>query len=101
MSSRGRAFATAGVARELAVRAGADAQVIPEAPVVEVVAALASALRKGRDLVLFEAARGEHGMASTLHVPREIIIRQRRRLRGEQRAGFKGELVVREMRRLQ
>ena len=43
---------------ELAVRAGADAEVVAELPVVEVVARAVAGARIGRDLVALEAGRG-------------------------------------------
>ena len=51
------------------MRAGADAEVVAELPVVEVVRALAAVAGVGADLVLGEAGFGQPRLAGLLHVP--------------------------------
>ena len=88
--------------REFAVRAGADAEVIAEAPVIEVVRRLPPGLGVGRDFVMLEARRRDPRLAGLLDVPALVEAGNAlRRARGEHRVGFERELVVRQVRRLQ
>ena len=65
--------------RELAVCAGADAEVVAEAPVVQVVAALASGSRIRRDLVLHVARRREARLAGSCISAGDVVVGQARR----------------------
>ena len=89
-------------ARELAVRTGADAQVVAELPVVEVVAALAA---RAGDRPTLRTARSRAPPAAPDIRPAcaqsSVLVGQRRRLRREHRARLQRELIVREMRGLQ
>ena len=91
----------AGRVAELAVGAGADAQVIAELPVVEVVHAAPVGSRVGRDFVLTVAGSGEPGLAGFLHRPGMVVVRQRRRVGGERGVRFERQLIVRDVRGLQ
>ncbi len=85
----------AGVAGELAVGAGADAEVVAEGPVVEVVAAALAGLGEGRGFVVLVAGLGEHRFNELLHVGGEVVIRQfGRRAAVEGRVGFQREVVA-------
>src|SRR3546814_20474014 len=64
---------------ELAVRSGADPEVVAEAPVVEVVRALQARARVGADLVLRVAGLGQHRLAAFLHVPGGVLVGNARR----------------------
>src|SRR5436190_24362990 len=81
--------------RELAVRPGADAEVVAELPVVEVVPAAATRLREGRDLVVLEARAGERLLARLLHVGAGVVLGQPRRPRKEHGVGLDRQLVGR------
>src|SRR5690606_18778838 len=63
-----------GAEGELAVRTGTDAQVVAEAPIVEVVRALAPRARIGRHLVLRVARLGQQRLAVLLHVPGQVLV---------------------------
>ncbi|KAG0944659.1 hypothetical protein G6F31_014561 [Rhizopus arrhizus] len=91
-----------GTGTDLAVRAGADAQVVAEAPVVQVVRTLPAGARIGADLVLAKAGLCQQGLAVFLHVPGVVLIGNAlRRPCEEHRVRFQGQLVVRDVRRLQ
>src|SRR3989441_5501009 len=68
---------------QLAVGARADAEVIAEAPVVEIVAAFAPGPRPSRGLVVNVAALGKRRSDRILHCRRRIPLRQLRRGGGE------------------
>src|SRR5690606_36770802 len=63
-----------GAQGELAVGAGADAEVIAEAPVVEIVPALPPGPGIGADLVLGVTGLGQAGDAGVLHVPGTVLV---------------------------
>ena len=86
---------------ELAVRTGADAEVVAEAPVVQVVPALRAAPRIGRDFVLLEPRGGEPRLASDLHREGHLVVGQARRPTLERRAGLQRQLVMRNVRGLE
>ncbi len=88
-----------GEVRHLAVGAAADPQIVAEAPVVEVVAALVARLGIGRDLVLLIALGGQHGVALLVDVPQGVVFRQLGRLGGKRRVRLYGELIPGEVRR--
>src|SRR5678816_3554921 len=90
-------LAAGGVA-ELAVRAGTDAEVVAELPVVEVVHAAPAGLRIRGNLVLAVAGGGEACLAGFLHGPGVVVVRQRRRVGGERGVRLQRELVVRDVR---
>ena len=83
------------------MRAGANAEVIAELPVVEIVHAAPARLCIGRDFVLAVAGGSQRRFASLLHGPGMVVIRQRRRVGGEHGVRFQRELVVRDMGGLQ
>ena len=85
--------------RQLGVRAGADAEVVAELPVVEVVPALAPGLRVRRGLVVHVAGGGERRVDRVLDVGRRVLVGQRRRMAVEQRVGLERQLVERQVRR--
>ena len=84
---------------QLAVGARADAEVIAETPVVEIVAAFTAGLRPGRSLVVRVTARGKRGADGVLHRRRRILVRQRGRMPVEERVRLEREVVERQMRR--
>ncbi len=81
-----------------AVGARPDAEVIAEAPVVEIVAAFAAGLRPRRSLVVRVAARGKGGADGVLHRRRRIVIRQHGRMPVEKRVRLEREMVEGQMR---
>src|SRR3569832_86003 len=88
-------------AAELAVRTGADAEVVAEQPIVEIVPAAMSRARVSGDLVLRITLLGKTRLTALLHLPRDILVGQARRRMSEVRVGPEGELVVRDVRGLQ
>src|SRR6185312_10742541 len=82
---------------ELAVRAGADAEVVAEAPVVLIVHAAATRPGIGRDLVLGVAGSSQAVLAGRLHCPGLVVIWQRWRTTRKHGVGFEGQLVVRDV----
>src|SRR2546427_13261190 len=84
---------------QLAVGARADAEVIAEAPVVEIVAAFAPRPRPSRGLVVDVAALGERRSDRILHPRRRILLRQLRRVAVEKRVRLDREMVERQVRR--
>ena len=81
--------------RNLAMRAGADADVVAEPPVIQVVTRFETGFSIGGGLIVFITGRLEPGFDHQLHVGREVIIRQRRRKAVEQGVGFQREMVNR------
>jgi hypothetical protein len=61
---------------QLAVRAGADAEVVAELPVVEVVHAAVAAACEGRDLVALQAGRDRALADQVEHVAGQVVVRQ-------------------------
>ena len=92
-----RAPLNAAAAGALAVRAGANPQVIAKLPVVQVVAAAAVRLRISRDLILRVAESGHDFDPLFLHVPGAVAVGQRRWVRMECSVGFQCQVVVRQM----
>ncbi|MCW0416884.1 hypothetical protein NB689_002638 [Xanthomonas sacchari] len=91
-----------GAGADLAVRAGTDAEIVAEGPVVEVVRAAVAGARVGADLVLRVAGLGQQRLAALLHVPGVVVLGHAlRRSRGEHGVRFQGELVVAQVGRLQ
>ena len=84
--------------RELGMRSGADAQIIAEAPVVEIVPALAARLSESRRLVMPVTRIEEHAFDRVIHVCGLVVVGQRRRLAMEQRVGLDREVIERQMR---
>ena len=76
---------------------GADAQVVAEAPVIEVVPGASLGLRIGRGFVVRVAGAGEPGFDHGLHVGRQVVVRQWRRVLGEYRIGFEREVIDRQV----
>src|SRR6185312_6836417 len=66
--------------RQLRMRAGADAEVIAEAPVVDVVAAREAGLRVRRRLVVLVAGAREHRDGRILDIRRRFVVGQWRRI---------------------
>ena len=84
------------------MRAGPDAEVIAVGPVIEIVLTALPSLGIGRYFVLGVAGISHAGDAGFLHVPGVIHFRNAgRRLGGEQGVRLQGELVMREMLRIQ
>ena len=77
--------------------AGADAEVVAEGPVVEVVPALLVRAGEGGGLVVGEAGGGQAGLDRVLHVGGAVVVGQRRRVVGEGGVGFEGEVVARQV----
>src|SRR5256885_10495584 len=84
---------------QLAVRAGADADIVAEFPVVEVVAAAMPPPRESRGLVMPIARRAEHLLRCQLHVGALVMLRQLRRLAPEHRVWLDRQLGGPEVRR--
>src|SRR5258707_15545446 len=82
---------------DLAVRAGADAQVVAEFPVVQVVAAAMTGPRERRGLVVLVTRLGERLLESDLHVGAGVVLRERRRSAVEGRVRLDRQLVRRDM----
>ena len=87
------------VQRQLAVRTGADTQIVAEVPVVEVVPALAAGLREGRGFVVLVTGCRQSGFDRILHVGAQVRLRQRRRAGGKGGVGFDRQLIAREVSR--
>src|SRR5262245_64970570 len=91
-----RGTCDAPVAGELAMRAGANAQIVAEFPVVAVVPALPALACVRGDLVLIETCGREARLTDLLDLEGEILAGQRcRRPPREHRARFQREVVVR------
>ena len=87
---------------QLAVGAGTDAEIVAEAPVVEVVGALPSGARIRGHFVLRVAGAGQQVLAALLHVPGEVVVGNALgRPRGIDGIRLEGELVMRDVRRRQ
>jgi hypothetical protein len=86
-----------GVGRQLAVGAGADAEVVAEAPVVEVVRARRAGPGEGRGFVVREAGRTEPGFHHLLHVGRQVVVGQRRRRVVERRVRLQRQVIGRDV----
>ena len=85
--------------RQLGMRAGADAEVVAEPPVVEVVPALASRPRERRRLVVPVARGRERAVDRVLDVGRAIVVGQRRRMPVEERVRLDRQVIERQVRR--
>ena len=83
--------------RKLGMRAGAYAEVVAEAPVIEVVPALAARSGEGRGLVVEVAGVSEPLIDHVLHVGGEFRVRQRRRMAVKEGVGFQREVVGRKV----
>ncbi len=91
-----------GAGTDLAVRAGTNAQVVTKTPVIQVVRALPAGAGIGTHLVLAEAGLRQQRLAVFLHVPGSVFIGDAlRRPREEHGVRFQGQLVVRDVGRLQ
>src|ERR1035437_10433593 len=77
--------------RKFGMRAGAYAEVVAEAPVIEIVPALPSRLGEGRGLVVDVTAAREPLFDHVLHVGGEFAVRQRRRMTVKQGVGVQRE----------
>src|ERR1700692_1105709 len=80
------------------MRSGAEAEVVAEQPVIEIVPALEAVAGVCGNLILPVAGRRQQRLAFALYSPRRLIVGQRRRARVEHGAGLQRELVVRNMR---
>ena len=86
--------------RELGVRAGAHAEVVAEAPVVEVVARAAPRPREGGGLVVLVARRAQRlPRCASCIAAALVVVGQRRRVAVEDRVGLEREVVGRQVRR--
>lgn len=82
---------------ELAVGTRADAEVVAEVPVVEVVPALPARPREGRGFVVPVAGLAEPCLDHLLHVGGKIVVGQRRRRGVEGCIGLEGEVIAGQM----
>ena len=89
------------VERQLAVRAGADAQVVAELPVVQVVPAGMAFAAVGRDLVVPQPRGAGFVLDQRLHVGGQVVVGQGRRSRCKQRVRLERQVVIRQVRRLE
>ncbi len=103
----GRRFAPAHLAhdavgkRQLAMRPGADAEVVTEGPVVEVVRAAVPRPREGRHLVARQARRRGAPGDEVEHVAGQVVVGQPRgRPAGEGGIGLDRQVVDRQVRRI-
>ncbi len=78
--------------------AGADAEEVAEAPVVQVVPGAQAVAGVGGGLVLAVAVLVEQGLAGFLDVPEDVVLGQLRRLAPEHRVRLHGQLVPGEVR---
>ena len=85
--------------RELRVRARADAEIVAELPVVQVVPARAARLRVRRRLVVRVARARERCVHRAFDVRRRVLVGQRRRRAMEQRVGLERQVIERQVRR--
>ena len=86
---------------ELAVRAGANAQVVAKLPVVQVVKALVAVACVSRDFVAVQAAPASHVGDQVQHGASGVVLGNHRRKFGEKSVGLDGELVNGNVRRVQ
>src|SRR6266545_27921 len=84
--------------RELRMRACANAQIIAEAPIIEIVPALATRARERRCLVMNVAGARERVVHGVLDIGGEIVVGQRRRMPVEQRVRLERQLIERKVR---
>ena len=85
--------------RYLGMRAGADAEVVAELPVVQVVPRLAPGLRIGRHFIMSIAGGCGVLLDHLLHVGAGIVVRQHRRELRENRVRLQRQVVQRQVRR--
>ena len=83
------------------MRAGTDAEVVAEGPVIEVVARTMPRACVRGDLVVAESRLRGHALDALLHLGRHVVVRQHRGLGREQRVRLEREVVVRQVRRRQ
>jgi hypothetical protein len=86
---------------QLAVRAGADAEVVAELPVVEVVHAAMAGPRERRHLVARQPRRRRALGDEVEHVGCHVVVGQPRRVLGEEGVGLDRQVVDRQVRRLE
>ena len=86
---------------ELAVRTGADAKVVTELPVVQVVRALMARARIGRDLVALQARGGRELGDAIEHLARRVVVGHGRRMLGKEGVGLDRQVVDAQVRRLE
>ncbi len=79
---------------ELAVGPGADAEIVPEAPVVEIVPALVAAPGMSGDLVALQPGVLEARHALAVHLPDDVLVGALGREPVKKRVRLDGELVV-------
>ncbi len=104
----GLRLAPAGLAQDavreaqLAVRTGADAEVVAEVPVVQVVDAAVTRPRVGRDLVARQAGVAGQGGDAVQHLEGEVVFGQaRRRLHREARVRLQRQVIDAQVRWLE
>jgi len=91
--ARPRLAPDARVIRQLRMRTGADAEVVAEGPVVEVVPARFSRFGKGRSFVVVEAGADEFRFDQFQHVGGRILVGQRRRRMMEGSVRFQRQVI--------
>ena len=84
--------------RQLGVRAGADAEIIAEPPVIEVVPGFAAGFCERRGFVVPISGVGQRGFDRVGDVGRLILVGQPRRVTVEERIWLDGQMVKRKMR---
>ena len=90
------------VEAQLGMGAGADAEVVAELPVIQVVATGVMGTRIGRGFVVLHARFGQPCLDRQLHVSGQVVVRKvGRRSVTEWRIGFEREVIGREMWRLE
>ncbi len=81
--------------------AAANSQIITKTPVVQIVLTLIARLRIRRRFVLLIPRRGQKLVALLEDIPQRVIVRQHRRTGTKQGVRLNGQLIPRQMRRIQ
>ena len=84
-----------------AMCAAANSQIITKTPVVQIVLTLIARLRIRRRFVLLIPRRGQKLVALLEDIPQRVIVRQHRRTGTKQGVRLNGQLIPRQMRRIQ
>ena len=90
------------VKRQLAVRAGANAQIIAKRPVIQVVPRLMAGQGKRRGFVMDKSSRRQPRLDGLLHIGGQVVVGQiGRRAGGKQGVGLQRQVIGRQMARAQ
>ena len=79
--------------------AGADAEIVAEMPVIQVVPTLLARLCEGRSFVIVETGGGEPCLDGFLHVGTQVALGELRREGGKTGVRFERQLVAGKVRR--